>query len=162
MNSKIINSLFLTIFTSCLFFGCKEIDSETTIDPPKQIISVEQAREMYDAYSQRRVPLIQKYEDSISSDSTKFTPTRYAEYDFEAIKQYIAYIEQEAKDADIQISTLRFYLSNYPDGEKFGDGNDIKYPRRNTFFVVPTMAYQGNNVGFYLEDSRGKYTLGKW
>ena len=76
----------------------------------------------------------------------------------ETIKQYIAYIEHEAKEANVDIKTLRFYLSNYPDSDKFPNGDMVKYPKRNSFFVVPTMAYEGKNVGFYLEEIDGVYT----
>lgn len=150
--------LFCIIFS---LFSCKEpgTHNESPYEgPPKDhIISVDQAREMYDAYSQRRVPIIQRYEDSIAADSS-FTPTRYAEYDLETIKQYIAYIEHEATKAEVDIKTLRFYLSNYPDSEKFQNGDIVKYPKRNSLFVLPTMEYEGDKVGFYLEDIEGKYT----
>jgi len=160
MKTKIANGLLLLIFVTSIFFSCKDLDSghPPYEDAPKEIISVEQAREMYDAYSKRRVPIIKEYEDSITSDSSKFEPTRYAEYDLETVKQYIAYIEHEAKQANVGIKTLRFYLSNYPNSDKFSNGDAVKYPRRNTFFVVPTMDYNGENVGFSIEEIDGKYT----
>lgn len=161
MNAKITTRLILLIFIGGIFFSCQEPTNHEEPPyegPPKQIISIEQAREMYSAYSQRRVPIIQKYEDTLNSDSTKFTPTRYVEYDLKTIKQYIAYIEHEANEANVEINTLRFYLSNYGKEDKFGDGNVVIYPRRNSIFVVPTMEHDGKNVGFYIEDSSGKYT----
>tara|TARA_R110000823_G_scaffold243818_3_gene368046 strand:+ start:29560 stop:30195 length:636 start_codon:yes stop_codon:yes gene_type:complete len=145
-----------------MLFSCQDPTTHTEPPyegPPKDhIISVDRAQEMYDAYLQRRVPIIKRYEDSIAADGSKFTPTRYAEYDLETIKQYIAYIEHEAKEANVDIKTLRFYLSNYPDSDKFPNGDTVKYPKRNSFFVVPTMAYEGQNVGFYLEEIDGVYT----
>ncbi|MCB0464831.1 MAG: hypothetical protein KDC78_04015 [Aequorivita sp.] len=162
MTKKMTNRFLLLLFANLMLFSCHEPNSHTTPPydgPPKDhIISVERAREMYDAYSQRRVPVIEKYEDSIVADSTKFEPTRYAEYDLETVKQYIAYIEHEAKEANVDIKTLRFYLSNYPNSEKFPNGDVVKYPRRNSFFVLPTMDYNGKNVGFSIEEINGKYT----
>ncbi len=162
MIAKMTNLFMLLIFTNLILVSCQEQTSqkETLYEGPPtgHIISVERAGEMYDAYSQRRVPLIQKYEDSIVLDSSKFTPTRYAEYDLKTIKQYIAFIEHEAGQANVDINTLRFYLSNYPNNDKFPNGDAVKYPRRNSFFVVPTMAYGGKNVGFSIKEMDGEYT----
>ncbi len=162
MTTKMTNRIMLLIFANLMLVSCQEQTSQKESlyegPPTGHIISVERAGEMYDAYSQRRVPIIQKYEDSIAPDSSKFTPTRYAEYDLKTIKQYIAYIEHEAGQANVDINTLRFYLSNYPNSDKFPNGDAVKYPRRNSFFVVPTMAYEGKNVGFSIEEVDGKYT----
>ena len=161
MRTKLISPLLFLIFIYLTFISCKE--STGTIDPgpikpPKQIISVERASEMYENYSARRVPIIKKYEDSAVSDTTPFTPTRYAEYDLETIKQYVAYVEYQAKQAKVDVKTLRFYLSNYPNSETFPNGDKVRYPRRNSFFVLPTMEYNGKNVGFSIEEVDGKYT----
>lgn len=162
MKTKITNPLLSLIFISSIFFSCQDTATHGTPPyegPPKgHIISVERAGEMYDAYSQRRVTIIKKYEDSIAADGSKFEPTRYAEYDLQTLKQYIAYIEHEATEANVDINTLRFYLSNYPNSDKFANGDAVKYPRKNSFFVVPTMAYEGKNVGFSITDVDGKPT----
>ena len=162
MKSQNITRLLLLICINLLLFGCQ--NPPTHHEPPYEgppkdhIISVDRALEMYNAYSQRRVPIIQRYEDSLAADSSQFTPTRYAEYNLETIKQYIAYIEHEAKKAKVDIKTLRFYFSNYPDSKKFQNGDIVKYPRRNSFFVLPTIEHEENKVGFYLEDIDGEYT----
>lgn len=162
MKAQMTNRLLLLISINLMFFSCQEPTTHNELPyegPPKEnIISEERAQEMFDAYSQRRVPIIQQYEDSIASDGSIFEPTRYAEYDLKTIKQYIAYIEHEAMQANVDINTLRFYLSNYPNSDKFPNGDVVKYPRRNSFFVVPTMAYEGENVGFSIEEVDGKYT----
>tara|TARA_R110002012_G_scaffold39867_18_gene110035 strand:- start:10787 stop:11470 length:684 start_codon:yes stop_codon:yes gene_type:complete len=162
MKAQTLQHLLLLLCINLMLFSCQ--DPVTHTEPPYEgppkdhIISVDRAQEMFDAYSQRRVPIIKKYEDSIAADGSKFTPTRYSEFDLETIKQYIVYIEHEAKEANVDIKTLRFYLSNYPDSDKFPNGDMVKYPKRNSFFVVPTMAYEGKNVGFYLEEIDGVYT----
>ncbi|MGO3181746.1 MAG: hypothetical protein ACTIJ9_02835 [Aequorivita sp.] len=161
MKTKIINPLLLLIFINLMFVGCQEVSDDQEpgpVKPPQQIISVERATEMYDNYSSRRVPSIKKYEDSIASDTAPFTPTRYAEYDLETIKQYVAYVEYQAKLAKVDVKTLRFYLSNYPNSEKFANGDKVRYPRRNSLFVLPTMEYKGENVGFSIEEIDGKYS----
>lgn len=161
MRTKLISPLLFLIFINLTFIGCQEptgTNDPGPVKPPNEIISVEHAAQMYENYSERRVPIIKKYEDSISSDTTQFTPTRYAEYDLETIKQYIAFIEYEANQVNVDIKTLRFYLSNYPNSDKFEDGGNVKYPRRNSFFMLPTMEYNGKNVGFSIEDVDGNYT----
>lgn len=161
MRTKIIHPLMLLIFINLIFISCQEPTNGPVpgpMDPPKQIISVEHAKEMYESYSSRRLPIIKKYEDSVVPDTAPFTPTRYAEYDLETIKQYVAYVEYQAKQAQVDVKTLRFYLSNYPNSEKFANGDKVRYPRRNSFFVLPTMDYNGENVGFSIEKFDGKYT----
>lgn len=160
MKTRLINPILFLIFITLMFFSCQEPGNTSDpgpVKPPSEIISVERASEMYENYSSRRVPIIKKYEDSVVSGPS-FTPTRYAEYDLETIKQYIAYIEYEAKQAKVDVKTLRFYLSNYPNSEKFSNGDKVRYPRRNSFFILPTMEYNGENVGFSIEEIEGKYS----
>lgn len=130
------------------------------VEAPEQIISLEQAQTMYKNYSERRSPLIQRYEDSINTrtkDTTGFDVARYVYYDYATIKQYLAYIEQEAKMAGVSISTLRFYLSNYPDQAAFGDGKPVKHPRQNSIMILPTLKQGGEDYGFLTrDDSEGK------
>lgn len=162
MKSQNLIRILILMCINLFLFSCQDASSHKEPlyeGPPKDhIISEERAQEMFDAYSNRRVPIIQKYEDSIKIDTAKFTPTRYAEYDLKTIKQYIAFIEHEAMQANVEINTLRFYLSNYPNSDKFPNGDTVKYPRRNSLFVVPTMDYEGKNVGFSIEERDGNYT----
>lgn len=162
MKSQNLNRILILICINLFLFSCKDANnhSEPPYEgPPKDyIISVERAQEMFDAYTNRRVPIIQEYEDKLVPDQAPFTPTRYAEYDLKTIKQYIAFIEHEAMQANVDINTLRFYLSNYPNSDKFPNGDTVKYPRRNSLFVVPTMDYEGANVGFSIEEKDGNYT----
>lgn len=153
---------FILLFIASLTISCQEPTHQTEPPyegPPKgHIISVERAQQMYDAYSERRVPIIQKYEDSLNPAGEQFTPTRYAEFDLETVKQYIAYVEEMAKKAQVDVKTFRFYLSTYPAGDSYPNGDEVKFPRRNSIFVVPTMAYDGQNVGFSVEETDGVYT----
>lgn len=155
----------LTVFSLLLLlsfglFSCqdaikKETTQEQVVKAPKQIISTKQAQEMFDNYTERRVPLIQKYEDSIAPN-TKFDVGRYTYYDYKTIKDYIAYIEQEAANAKVDISTLRFYFSNYPNKKNFPDGSEVNHPKQNSFFIVPTLNKDGKEYGFYtVSDGQG-------
>ena len=126
------------------------------VNPPEQIISVEEAKSMYDNYSDRRAGLIKQFEDSINisrKDTAKFDVARYTYYDYKTIKHYLAYIEQEAAAAGVEISSLRFYYSNYPDQQKFANGKPIVHPRQNSFFLIPALELEGEQYAFTTVDS---------
>ncbi|MCL5245263.1 hypothetical protein M4I21_05555 [Cellulophaga sp. 20_2_10] len=111
------------------------------VKPPAQLISTKKAQVLFDAYSERRAPLIQEYEDKLDP-STTFDVARYGYYDLETLKNYISFIEQEAKKANVKISNVRFYLANYPNNEEY------KYPKQNTFFIAPTTIVDGKDYAF--------------
>ena len=79
MKAQTLQHLLLLLCINLMLFSCQ--DPVTHTEPPYEgppkdhIISVDRAQEMFDAYSQRRVPIIKKYEDSIAADGSKFTPT---------------------------------------------------------------------------------------
>jgi hypothetical protein len=154
---------FLLLF---VFINCAEQKKEDQqedppmeqeeVEAPKQIVGLDQAKESYDNYTRRRVGIIEKSEGP-KPDGSKFDATRYTYYDLTTIKQYIAYIEQEAKRANVEISSLRFYLSNYPDSTSFRNGNKVVHPRQNSVFLVPTTQKDGLEYPFMLEDKEGKW-----
>ncbi len=144
-NFKLSYLLYLLI--AIALFGCADNNNGETdqqVDPPKQIISVDQAAILYDTYSARRVPIIESYEKQ-NYPNDPFQPTRFVMYDLQTIKDYIAYIEQEAKEANVEVKDLLFYMANYPD-------NSAKNNRQNTLFIVPTTDINGANVGFLTTD----------
>lgn len=132
-------------------------EPQERVKPPKQIISLEESKKLYDNYSKNRVELIQSYEREENNDE-KFEAARYASWDYKTIKQYIAFIEQEAKDAKVDISTIRFYFANYPNKEKLPDGQKVVHPRQNSIFILPTIKIDDLDYGFYIGDD-GKAKL---
>jgi hypothetical protein len=152
----------------------REIPASVLVEAPKQIIAVDEAKGFYDNYTNRRVPLIQHYEDSINrarandkiqqmqrqGDTSKapqaeaspaqFDVARYVYYDYATIKQYLEYIEQEAKMANVEISTLRLYFSNYPDDPQF------VHPRQNSIMLSPTLKKGDRDYLFYIGELNGK------
>ncbi len=157
-------------FGSCKFNEDKERPHKEPVDPPEQIVGIGQAKMQYDNYSKRRVPLIQRYEDSINrgrgyddklqqeqkegqkdtradQGPAKFDVGRFVYYDYATIKQYIAYIEQEAKAANVDISTLRLYFTNYPDSTGY------VHPRQNSILLSPTVHKNDREYLFYIDDS---------
>ncbi|MFI8605594.1 hypothetical protein ACIGCP_14090 [Cellulophaga baltica] len=131
----------------------KELQEEKTkeVKAPEQIISITEAKQDYDNYTKKRAQLIEKIEDPLE-DGSKFIASRYGDYDIETVKNYIAYVEQEAKEAGVKVETLRFYFSTYPDKKDFPDHKKVKHPRQNSFFILPTMKVDAMNMGFYIKD----------
>lgn len=142
-----------------------------TVKKPTEVIETEVARIQYDTYKKRRVDLIQKYEDSVDGyydkgkirqqqnsqkalldpndpNGERFDVARYVSWNYETIKNYLKYIEQEAKAANVEISTLRFYFSNYP-------VNDISnvHPRQNSIMITPTLHQNDREYIFSIDDS---------
>lgn len=137
----------LAVFS--ILTACEEpVDSEPpNTQQPAQIVSVGQAKQMFDAYSDRRVPIIKRFEQK--EDSTQeFYPTRFGEYEYDTMKNYMAFIESEAALAKVKIGGLRFYFMNYPASATFDDGTPVKYPRQNSFILLPTTEVDGEQQGF--------------
>lgn len=146
-NLLIFLLLIALIVLSFYKFDVAVVEPDRPQDPPAQIISVNQAKEMYDSYAKSRISLIQEYETP-NADGSPFDATRYGWYDFETVKNYIAYVEQEAALAKVKVSGMQFYFANYPDSNVFKNGNPVKYPRQNSFFLIPTLERDGENYGF--------------
>ncbi|WP_432411160.1 hypothetical protein [Rasiella sp. SM2506] len=144
----VVRSAWLVALFS-LVIACEEhIDPKPpATQPPAQIIPVAQAKQMFDSYSDRRVPIIKSFEEKVDS-TQEFHPTRYGEYDYETVKNYMAFIESEAALAKVKIGGLRFYFTNYPDAASFDNGTPVKYPRQNSFILVPTTEIDGKQQGF--------------
>ena len=159
---------FIFILSSCN--EQHSIDKAATpVVAPEQIVSVKDAKLMYDTYSSRRKPLIRHYEDSINArngndkmkQNTKSNPTnkaaikvdsfpvaRYVYYDYQTIKNYLSYIEEEAKNKGIEIATLRFYFSNYPENMPVTNAK----PKQNSIFIMPTISQDNRTFGYFLND----------
>ncbi|TFG73505.1 MAG: hypothetical protein E4H26_09730 [Flavobacteriales bacterium] len=153
----------------------REMPEAVSVKAPNQIIEIDEAKSFYDDYTLRRVPLIQKYEDSINqgratgtkqqmqqntdnekataagvAEGAKFDVARYVYYDYATLKQYMAYLEQEAKLANVEISTMRLYFSNYPDDSKY------VHPRQNSIMLSPTVKRGDRDYLFYIGELDGK------
>jgi hypothetical protein len=152
----VVLSLFVFSFNSCAEKKEKEKEESPQVLAPEQIVQIDQAKEMYENYTDRRLPLIQHYEDSINGGKKKFDVARYVSYDYKTIKQYLAFIEQEAKKANVEISGLRFYFSNYPEGPKFENGDPIVHPKQNSVMLSPTLKRGDRDYLFYIGGTEAK------
>ncbi|MGB5430411.1 hypothetical protein [Eudoraea sp.] len=168
---NVLLNLFLTFTAYSILISCGEQKAkdevpeakQEEIKAPEQIVTVDQARSMYKSYTERRAPLIQKYEDAYDKRESQmkdsFDVARYVYYDYKTIKDYLAYIEQEAAKANVEISTLRFYFSNYPNETKFEDGRPVIHPRQNSVFILPATTVDNKQFGFYLEEKEDGSTM---
>lgn len=138
----------LSIFfyaTSCVT-PCPDCVDPAFLNEPDKIISVKQAKSMYDAYDivEEAIKAVK-----VNADGSTYNPTRYVEYTFEEMKHYMAYIENEAKLAKVDIATLRIYFGAYPKDGTFTSGEQARYQNQESIFIVPTATYNGKEVGFY-------------
>ncbi|MEX0314704.1 MAG: hypothetical protein AB3N18_11045 [Allomuricauda sp.] len=158
VSAMLLGSLLLLV-GACKQPQKKDEPSEDPVEqvkPPEQIISLEASKSLFDRYTRNRAEIIKKYETERHPEK-EFIPARFSSYDYSTIKQYMAFIEQEAKSAGVDISSLRFYFGNYPDEEKFPDGEKVVHPRQDAVFIVPTINVDGHDYGFYIgEDGKAK------
>ncbi len=116
------NSLLL-IVTLIFFVACNtqkkepapEMDDQTAreIEPPKEIIPLNEAKELCENYENRRVPSIIKFEMAEANGEEKFVPTQFVAFKLETLQTYIDYVKQEAAKAKVSPDSLRIYLGNY-------------------------------------------------
>ncbi len=161
--------------------GCNSEVKVSKIEEPAQIIPIAIAQNLYDNYTVHRAPIIEFYEDSVrnrkrdqvniqkqyeqqndgqgdvaqnntSKTQAGFKAARYVSYDYETIKNYLKYIEQEAQAANIEISTLRFYFSNYPESKTLPGRKKEINPKKNSVMISPTTKNnKGEDFLFYLD-----------
>jgi hypothetical protein len=133
------------------------------VEAPGNIISLTEASTIYDNYSKHRVSLIEPYEMQQRAPEEKFEASRFVDFDYETIKQYIAYIDQEAEKAGVKkVSKLRLYFANYPNEDKFPNGIKVVHKRQNSIFMVPTLDMEGINYGFYIGSNGNAVLIKDW
>ena len=166
---KILQKLSYLLLSGLLLVSCGEKptvhpDDEggnppIIVEAPRNIIPVQEAENMYHRYGTERVPLIEasvnidKEGNPIPPEDPNYVQaTRSLSMDYTALKQYLAFIEQEAKNSKTDISGLRIYFSKYPSGK-----NDS----RASVFLNPIMEYgkKGDlrdDVSFAIQRDGGK------
>lgn len=133
------------------------------VKAPESIISLKEANSIYDNYTKHRVSLIENYETEQRAPSEEFISARFVDFDYKTIKNYIAYVDQEASKAGVkEVTKLRLYFANYPNEGKFSDGKRIVHPRQNSVFMVPTLDKNGENYGFYIGDDGKAQLISDW
>ncbi len=100
-------------------------------DDPVKPFEFEEIIDVAGSYNYRAA-LIQKHVRERTQDST-FTSARAVTFDYQDLKNYMAFIEKNADDAKIRISGLRFYFGKY-------DNNPVpRKAHRQMIFYNPTV-----------------------
>ena len=166
ITTKILCVLVLTSIFSCNQQQKENKPNSKTppiVDAPANIISLIEANAIYDNYSEHRVRLIEPYETQQRQPDEKFEASRFVDFDYDALKQYIAYIDQEAEAGGVKkITKLRLYFANYPNEEKFPNGKKVVHKRQNSIFMVPTLEKGGINYGFFIGDNGNAELIKDW
>lgn len=155
---KLLNIMVSLVIMALLLVDCKgdhnnqndDNDGPPTVvvDRPNMAIELGEAIALYQNYGTNRVNLIESYEEE-QGNVDEFLATRSLTFDFKELKQYIKYIEQEAKASNTNIKGLRVYLGQY-------DLKNSPYPSSETVFFNPTMKTEsGNEVSFAIKNNNG-------
>lgn len=174
IKTKLFKVVLLIPFLLIIFSCDKKVKSENEIivdiSTPSQIISVEQAIEMKDAYQDSIGSLIK---DNFSTKDNPYEPTMFAFISLDSLKQYMSYLEEVERLNEKKISGVRIYFAAYPNKEKLqSTGKTPIYKGRETFFIAPTMEVEPNewgreypnlrNIPFYIEPSGDNKLVGKF
>lgn len=165
--SRIPQIIVLFLMFTC-FVNCGEKtkhipeekpEEKPVVEAPDNIITLNEADVIYESYSQHRVNLIEPYEKEKRAPGEEFEAARFVDFDYDTVKQYIDYIDQEAAKAGVKkVTKLRLYFANYPNDREFPNKKEVVHPRQNSIFMVPTLDRDGVNYGFYI-GSNGKASL---
>lgn len=128
-------------------------ENPPVVEAPKNIIDLDQADAIYTNYSKHRIPVIESYETKQRAPSEAFEAARFVDFDYQILKDYIAFVDQEAEKAGVKkVTKLRMYFANYPNENKFPDGKSVVHKRQNSIFMTPTLEKNGGNYSFYIGD----------
>ena len=122
MKTKSFQKLAFLIIMTLLFQSCKEKPQK--IERPEQAIDYKYADRLEEEYKNTRGAIINKY--------LEIEDTREFWFELEKLKEYIAYVEQEAETLGYKNLGIRIYNGAYPKDKKFPD------PGYSTVFLVPT------------------------
>lgn len=148
----------LCCISALFFISCNQNTGATAastdpIPPSSNIISVEQADQWYKNYESDRVDIIETgVNDQFPSLTDPYKTTRFVTADYETLKSYIAYIDQESKDAGITPKGLRIY---------FAATDATTEPGKETVFMNPVTSFKGvkGNISYAIAtDIKGNKT----
>jgi hypothetical protein len=103
------------------------------IEKPKQLISIEKAKELSNNFTQE----VTLQRNSLQRSSFQGKPAVNNDanavwYSIETLENYIAYIKQEAENKGYDLDGIRFYFGKYSNSEKDGKAG------HTTLFLTPT------------------------
>lgn len=140
------------------FISCNQATDTTSTEPllpPDMIITVQEAEDLYHRYGTDRTVLIENainvndQGDSITMDDPAYVQaTRSLTVDYTELKNYLAFIEEQASNANTDITGLRIYFGQYADSKNNG---------RATMFMNPVKKYGTggitDDVAFAIDNS---------
>lgn len=131
-----IRLLTLLLCTVFVFTACHQ---EPKVDKPKGTISYETAKKLQQNFLETRAKPLSRLLNQNGTITGEVV--RDVTFDLATVKQYIAYVEQEARNKGIAPETLglRVYLGAYPKGD-----NNYPSPGRGTVFFMPTHQKKAN------------------
>lgn len=164
---KKINTFALILVSTLLTTSCGDnttnnppvvtpiapVEEVVVLPPSSNIISIEEADSLYVNYGNDRASLIEKSMNTKYKLATSYESSRFVTADYETLKKYIAYIDQESKKAGVTPTGLRIYF-----GATDGKG---KTPGRETTYFNPVMKFKGieGDIAYAIAtDATGKST----
>jgi hypothetical protein len=171
ISKKYLSYLIAVSIIALSSYGCNEPTKKTQeeekevvkpiIEAPDNIISLGQADSIYNNYNDHRISIIENYEKRERVPEEDFKAARFVDFDYQTLKDYIAYVDQEAKKAGVKkVKTMRLYFANYPNTAKFPNGKMVVHKRQNSIFMLPTLDKDGEDYGFYIgEDGKAKLVI---
>jgi len=149
---KILHSSILLLL-GVLVLSCTDKPFTPAIEEPNIIIPIQNAQFLFSDYEENRVGLIEATQniddngDSIPPEDPRYIrATRALTVDYSTLKQYLAFIEQKADSAHIEIQGLRIYLAKYPNDGNLPNGSIATHPGAETVFFNPVMEYGEPNM----------------
>jgi len=152
----------ILLFSLAILHSCQEDNDLQSVDEvadlvatPSKIISVEDAGKMYSEYGEKRANFLEKNLTEKAS-TNPYMATRRVYINYTELKNYLAYIEQEAVDANVDIHSLGLYFSKYPDDGIMPSGKDIS-GREGTenLFINPLTLFSGSDypTAYYIDNN---------
>jgi hypothetical protein len=150
-NTKLVLACFglmALAFSSCKLEGgnqepCEDCDKYKG-EKPKTTINYKQAITLQKEYLETRSRFLNKYlneQGIIEGDDV-----REVWYDLETIKQYISYVEAQAKKKGYENLGMRVYFGAYPKEANMGK------PGYSTAFFVPTFKRKNSGMNLVYQD----------
>ncbi|RMB56552.1 hypothetical protein EAX61_14175 [Dokdonia sinensis] len=113
------------------------------VDPPKFIIPVHEADNLYLNYGNNRADFLEEVVNEQNPDlEEEYTPTRFVTVDFDEMYQYMKFVKQQSDKAKIKPEGLRFYF-----GQIKSKGSKGIDPGVETLFFNPTANFDGIEGG---------------
>ena len=150
---KTLKIMTLCCISVLLFSSCEEHHDTggpmpIAVEDPGNIISVQEADKWYKNYGTDRAPIIEEgVNDQYPTLTDPYKTTRFVTADYETLKKYMAFIDQESKAAGVTPQGLRIYFA--------ATDATSKGPGKETVFMNPVATFDGvkGNISYAIATS---------